>query len=320
MFTLRLAAIFIMAIVPLADADFAMADANVHPGTLLHQVAVFSDDPQAIHDPRHAQPQTGTDKMFAPIGLIRTNHRVPDISDSTTTLNFHIGTAFLVSPCYLLTAYHVVFGTRKSKPEPDRDYSVTFSVHAKKSRAVPAKYGEVYRFGGRDWVLLLLDSDTQQRCLGEDTNIGWIELAPLPPAQAMKKSLSIAGYPYDKGSSSLWRQDTCHLYEKQGDIENDGLWTTDCATRPRASGSPIFFVQEGVLNVVALMSGHQGVVIGNEVLPRWDPDRANLALDISKIISSEPDFLKLIERDIARFGEPNPARVVQPSAAASAQP
>ena len=320
MVTLRLAALLILTILALADADFATADAMEHPRTLLHQVAVFSDDPQAIHDPRHAQSQTGTDKMFAPIGLVRTNNRVPDVSGATATLNFHIATAFLVSPCYMMTAYHVVFGTRKSKPEPDHDYSVTFSVRAKRSRAVPVTYGEVYRFGGRDWVLLLLDSDTRQRCLGEDPNIGWIELAPLTPAQAMNKSLSIAGYPYDKGSSSLWRQDTCRLYEKQGDIENDGLWTTDCATRPRASGSPIFFVQEGILNVVALMSGHQGVVIGNEVLPRWDPDRANLALDISKIISSEPDFLKLIERDIARFGEPNPARVVQPSAAASAQP
>ena len=98
------------------------------------------------------------------------------------------------------------------------------------------------------------------------------------------------------------------------------MWTTDCATRPRSSGSPIFFVQDGVLNVVAVMSGHLGLVIGNEVLPKWDPNRANLALDTGKIISSDPDFLKLIETDIDRFHQPNPAQVLQPGDALVIQP
>ena len=46
---------------------------------------------------------------------------------------------------------------------------------------------------------------------------------------------------------------------------------------------------------------------------RFCPDgtltHANLALDIGKIISSDRDFLKLIETDIDRFHQPNPARV-----------
>ena len=70
-----------------------------------------------------------------------------------------------------------------------------------------------------------------------------------------------------------------------------------------------FFVQNGVLNVVAIMSGHLGTVGDNEILPKWDPNRANLALDIGKVISSEPDFLTLIKADIDRFHQPNPARV-----------
>ena len=169
MFTLRLAAILAMTVIPVRAADFSAADADMHARLLctnrscfvrpdlagplsqqrlLHRVAVFSDDPEIIHDPRHPQSQTGADKMFAPIGLIGTNHRVPHQSGTTTTLNFDMGTAFLVSPCYILTNYHVVFGNRKSKPEADRDYSMTFSVGGKKSRAVPAKYGEFYRFEG----------------------------------------------------------------------------------------------------------------------------------------------------------------------------
>ncbi len=57
------------------------------------------------------------------------------------------------------------------------------------------------------------------------------------------------------------------------------------------------------------MSGHLGNVVDNEILPKWDPSRANLALDIGKIIASDQDFSKLIETDIARVHQPNPARV-----------
>ena len=63
------------------------------------------------------------------------------------------------------------------------------------------------------------------------------------------------------------------------------------------------------MNVVAVMSRHLGTVADNEILPKWDPNLANLALDIGKIISSDRDFLKLIETDIDRFHQPNPAQV-----------
>jgi V8-like Glu-specific endopeptidase len=207
-----------------------------------------------------------------------------------------------------LTNYHVVFGNSKSKPAADQDFSATFSVRGNKSRAVPIKYGEFYRFGGRDWTLLHLDSDTEHPCLGEDPNIGWVQLRPLSAARAMEKSFSIAGYPSDKTVTSLWRQDICRLFEKSGDIENDGIWTTDCATRPRASGSPIFFVEDGILNVVAIMTGHLGPAVDTEVLPQWEANRANLALDIGKIISSDLDFANLIDTDIERFHGANSAQ------------
>jgi V8-like Glu-specific endopeptidase len=185
---------------------------------------------------------------------------------------------------------------------------MTFSAHGTKSRAVPAEHGAFNHSDGEDWALLHLDSDAEHPCLGEDPNIGWVKLAPLNPNDAIHKSLSLAGYPSDKSVSSLWRQDTCHLFEQQTDVQSLGLWTTDCATQPRASGAPLFFVQDGVLNVVAIMHGHLGGDNGNEVLPRWDPSHANLAVDIGEVVSSSPDFLNLIELDIARFHQNHPAQ------------
>jgi hypothetical protein len=75
-----------------------------------------------------------------------------------------MGTAFLVSPCYILTAYHVVFGYRVglrkgAQEEAEQEVSATFNVDGKKSRAVPAKYGQFSRFSGRDWVRLRLEPE-----------------------------------------------------------------------------------------------------------------------------------------------------------------
>jgi V8-like Glu-specific endopeptidase len=303
MINLRCAVLCIFAALPEQAHCFP---ARISAQPFLQPVNVFSDDPQTPHDPRHAQPQTGADKMFAPIGLITTDQPVPNEDGSSYR---HAGTAFLVSPCYVLTAYHVVLGTRKTRPDADQDHAATFRVAGERARAVPVKYGEVYRFPGRDWVLLRLDSDADHSCLGE--NIGWTELTPLNTAEAKERIVSIASYPQDKAASILWRQNACRLYEKSTNINDDGMWTTDCATLPRASGSPIFFVENGALHVVAIMIGHLGAET-NDVLPQWDPARANRALDIGKIFSSDPDAIALVNNDIARFGHPNPAQVPEP--------
>jgi hypothetical protein len=62
--------------------------------------------------------------------------------------------------------------------------------------------------------------------------------------------------------------------------------------------------------VVALMEGHLGTVNGNEILPKWDPDRANLAVDMGKILSADADISKLIAQDIDRFYQTAPVRAV----------
>jgi V8-like Glu-specific endopeptidase len=308
-FISRLVAILVLMTLPVRAAEFFIDPASQK--RLLHRVAVFSDDPDTIHDPRHPQSQTGADRMFAPIGLFSTNHPVPHQYGATTISVHDTGTAFLVSPCLVMTNYHVVFGNRHVEPESGQDFSGTFWVDGRKSHAVPVKYGEYYDYEWRDWVLLQLDSDSAHPCAGEDPNIGWVQLASLSWDDAPSKSLSIAGYPSDKTGISLWRQDTCHLVRALSRGQNWGLWTTDCATRPRASGSPIFFIEGGLLKVVALMHGHMGNVNGDEILPKWDPSRANLAVDMGKIISSDDDILKLIQSDIDRYHQANPAQVVQ---------
>src|SRR5437870_4366338 len=103
----RLVAILAITTLPGRAAEFSGGRPSQE--RLLHRAAVFSDDPETIHDPRHSQSQTGVDKMFAPIGIFWTSHPVPHQAGATTTSSLDMGTAFLVSPCYVLTNYHVVF-------------------------------------------------------------------------------------------------------------------------------------------------------------------------------------------------------------------
>jgi V8-like Glu-specific endopeptidase len=277
--------------------------------TLPVQAAVFSDDPNAPHDPRHQQIRTGEGKMFAPIGQFWTSQPVQHKSGPPYV---DLATAFLVSPCLLMANYHVVFGNRHVEPDESQDFSGTFAVRGKKFHAVPIRHGAYYDYEWQDWVLLKVDSDSTHPCVGEHPEIGWVQLAPLSRDDAPNQVLSVAGYPSDKRDGWLWRQDACHLYDMLPERQYRGLWTTDCATRPGASGSPIFYIQDGVLKVVALMQGHMGPVHGDEVLPKWDPSLGNLAVDMGKILSSDDKVMDLIQSDIDRF---NKAKTAEQSAA-----
>ena len=249
--------------------------------------------------------------MFAPIGLFWTNQPVIHQAGATTTAFASEGTAFLVSPCLIMANFHTVYGNRRVEPEGGQDFSGTIRVSRKNFHAVPIRYGAYYDYEWQDWVLLKLDSDGEHPCAGEDPEIGWAQLTALPQDDAPNQVLSVAGHPGDKPLGVLWRQDVCHLYEMMPEQQIRGLWTTDCATRPGASGSPIFFIQDGVLKVVALMQGHIEPAHLGEILPKWDPRAANLAVDMGKILSSDSEVMNLIRSDIDRFNQAKAARIEQ---------
>src|SRR4051812_26696439 len=85
---------------PVLGARFLLrAIAALLSAMLPAQAAVFSDDPNILHDPRHAQSRMGADKVFAPIGLFRTDRPVLHQEGATTTPYLDVATAFLLSPC-----------------------------------------------------------------------------------------------------------------------------------------------------------------------------------------------------------------------------
>jgi lipoprotein NlpI/V8-like Glu-specific endopeptidase len=215
---------------------------------------------------------------------------------------FAAGTGFLVSPCHVLTAYHVAAGGDKV----DETSASTFYVgegttgpdfpdldrFAESSPAHPVLWGRyvrttadsnllvraqsVERNGWEDWALLELD-----KCLGaKPYSYGYLQLAPVTTRALMKSGASLparsVGLPGDKSAQSLWEDATCRLI---GQIYASG-WQHDCITIPGNSGGPILVKDPatGEDRVAAITVSHiavEGLTVDASdalVLGRDDPN------------------------------------------------
>jgi trypsin-like peptidase len=287
--------------IPALAVVISMAFASaLAPATLLiHRVNVFSADGS---DPRRAQAHIGSDRVFAAIGWLTTDHGVPESQgpiadparDTPAPIVDQDGTAFLVSPCYALTAYHVVFGSSRM---PSREFTSTLFIFegsgdsVSATRAVPATWGAMAHAQetDNDWALLKLDD-----CVGK--RVGWLKISENPGTDWQKLRVASVGFAADKDASTLWG-DTCNLYP--GRI---GEFLDDCAVTAGSSGSPILVSRAGHLEVVALSEGefnHRA-----EILRGYSTKFANIATDIRAIGSVT---MRFITDDIAAFAAPNPA-------------
>ena len=190
------------------------------------EVNIFSTDG---NDPREAQAHFGSDRSFAPIGRISTNQRVPDPNGENAAsgqqlapMVYSDGTAFLVSPCYALTNYHVVFGGSRT-PGPDKTATVyTFDGDGASmvaTPATPAIWGAMDRVWRprNDWVLLRLEN-----CVG--SHIGWMELGGNAEEGLSPLSVMSVGFAADKDPNTLWT-DQCQLRDASA-----GSFLDDCAS------------------------------------------------------------------------------------------
>lgn len=87
-----------------------------------------------------------------------------------------MGTGFLISPCYALTAHHVVYGDDIT-PEPGIDYRMKFRAGTSETAPFAGNTTATLVTSGfrddssrNDWALLRLTN-----CIGKQPEIGWLE-------------------------------------------------------------------------------------------------------------------------------------------------
>jgi tetratricopeptide (TPR) repeat protein len=169
-----------------------------------------------------------------------------------------LGTGFLVSPCHVLTAAHVV-----SEPEGiSADQVLLFFIgsgnlgpeyyeansFAELSPARPVVWGESRQLhkgstadrreawqkaGWDDWALLKLD-----KCLG-DEGYGYLSLLPISTKDFTREGntrpITSIGLPADHNNEKLTIDPACTLF---GQVDSTG-WQHDCTSMPGNSGGPI---------------------------------------------------------------------------------
>ncbi|HVI87745.1 MAG TPA: tetratricopeptide repeat protein [Dongiaceae bacterium] len=213
-------------------------------------VALGGDDRQGVERVKGG--------IFGPVGLMVLDEGADDAV---------AGTAFLVSPCHVLTAYHVAGGGGKITDKtvahfylgqgsvgPDFDDARQF---ADETTARPVAWGQyvpneddspaairakaILQNGWEDWALLKLD-----KCLGDEkTGYGYFHLFPMTTRDLTRKGtglrISSIGLPGDKPLARLWWDPHCRVV---GQVHDSG-WQNDCVTVPGNSGGPLLLRPDG---------------------------------------------------------------------------
>ena len=244
-------------------------------------------------DPRLIASPVG-EPDFAPVGMVQTLSPVPyrDGRSVSTT-----GTGFAVSPCLFLTNYHGVFGGADSVAFPPATVRVAVWTRGgtlATSDAMPIAWGDPATNGKDDWALLQLSE-----CLGGRPDVGWFALEFEPQQELFARTLNTAGYADDLKSRFV--QQGCHIHA----VSLDDKALNDCANRGGTSGSPLFYMKDGVAVAVALQRGELNRT--DPVLPIYSHDYANTAVLMGRVLARD-DVRRTIQADFDAHLLANPLR------------
>jgi V8-like Glu-specific endopeptidase len=215
--------------------------------------------------------------------------RIVLITDPTTN---KAGTGFLIAPCFAMSALHVVLSDYDLDVRADPSVAFQYTVYFGSGRRFgtfedftigrPVAWGRYFDAvpmdASQDWILLQLD-----RCVGE--RYGHFTPRVLDLAEAGERRLRLAGYPQPNDFRRVQVDPACRVYDAMTWPMNlRPVWQHDCAIRVGASGSPIYYVEDGNSYVVAIAIGELRST--EDVLPAYDAGRANIAVPIANALAA----------------------------------
>lgn len=241
--------------------------------------------------------------QFAPIGELEGTVPFRNTDGSMVT---EYGSAVLVSPCYALTNYHVVF---RDLPvgAANETYAMNFNVGFKsdgsgfagKTKATPILWGEKDDKGHGDWALMKLTT-----CVGDARfNLGWFDVFQGTALALPGKEVGCLGFGSD---------DRGRLSYSLGKVisidSNNGLLRTSCSIIRGESGGGVFMIEGGRLELVGINTQMllDPVTGKDATAEKYSDDRANEFLMSSEVVYRS-DILRLLADDIRAHGGINAA-------------
>jgi V8-like Glu-specific endopeptidase len=218
------------------------------------------------------------------------------------------GTAFLISPCYMISNRHLVFGDETDNlVAAENSMKIWLGVGPGGgfdafTLATPVAWGRRTLTQTNDWAIARLKT-----CVGG--RFGWMEIQPETPFQLVGAWVATAGYPGDKPRDELWSHSRCRIRFPDRRV---GLLTHDCATVAGMSGAPIYRrLADGTLRAVAMNVGDKND--SRRVMTIYGRNFANTAVDMAGVFA-DPQLRQMILDDIAAFGRDNPSSSPGPRA------
>ena len=240
------------------ECEIAQRDAGLNKTQieLLQMVSVISPNGR---EPRLFQKRDGEGKQFAPIGSITSENDQVVGGKNQPGLKATIhGTAFLVSPCLIMTNSHVVFGNNLNPASPEK-YKMKFEAGEKGGANYEIAEATPIKFGLRgsltdyvnDWTLLQLDKGRDGKCMGE--RIGWLNPVNTDENAIDHQLFTAAGFPSDRSKDQLTIQKDCRLIYNEAN--GDAILSTTCPGVTGNSGGPVLTMSEtGAPQVVGMMT------------------------------------------------------------------
>lgn len=218
--------------------------------------------------------------------------------DAGTTLS--IATGFLISPCHVLTAAHVL-----ARPGAGVKIGMTvqFLPRDKNGRtARQAAWGRIIA-ADPDFVMTETPPGFDLKAIARDW--GLVELdRPLPDIEPIKlvypgsrmannARFSIVGYPFGSRQIGLQAHEHCPYWSgHHGSIDLGGLIIADCAVRQGMSGGPL------------LIEGNAAPLAAGIVVERVEIARKIMAVAVPSHIFAENILAAMRESDVCAAGAP----------------
>jgi V8-like Glu-specific endopeptidase len=161
------------------------------------------------------------------------------------------GTGFMISPCYLITNYHVVRPKDAPPGSGGPENIVGNDVGFVAGHPATPFRGKVVRAGNynlhQDWAVVRFDAPN---CPGARSDIGYFGLQNSSLASIVGYRAVLAGFPEDHDFSHITVEWGCRITAEE-DLHR---WAySDCSVRGGSSGSPVLILgRDGIPHVLAI--------------------------------------------------------------------
>jgi len=197
------------------------------------------------------------------------------------------GTGFMIAPCYMMSALHVVLSdfdlTARRYPSVRYEYTLYYGTGSRLGAfenftvARPVAWGDYFDSiavdASEDWIIL-----QTEECIGR--RYGHFSPAVVEIGEAgAQTSVALAGYPRSDDDPTVQADPRCRIRAERRWPEAGGpLWYHDCATRQGVSGAPIYRTTADGYEALAIAVGELQPTM--TVRPVYSDDSANIAVPI----------------------------------------